>query len=557
MRKSIRKLTAASILIGLLNATGFAAPTPTASEQAQMRQGYNDSGVQLNRTREYLERQRVAQQIAEDRQKQAAKVEKEKQEENLEGSEIKFQLTELTTDTSEILTQDEIDAITQKYLNTEITLADLYEIVNEINKVYEEKGYLTCRAYLAPQTIKNGVVHISLIEGKTSEVILVGNKDTKDSYIKDRLAIKPNEISNINKLNEDLLRFNGTNDVQLRISMRAGKEPGTTEYIISAYEPKRTNFNVYVDTLGSDTTGEWREGLFYTNRSFSGHRDNLTLSTLWSKGTQSFSAMYTTPVGHSGTKLGLSYSSNSIEVIDGAMKPFDVKGHSNMYGISLTQPLRITEKLRTEAALEYTHQNSQTDFLGSNWIDDTTNAWTASYAMTNYGDSSVVYQKHSYRIGGTKNALGDTTDFNKYLFNGIYQKAYKHGQMLSGRLDAQRSSKNYLSTGEQFYIGGMYSVRGYKESLLGGDHGYAASIEYSVPITKDHTASIFTFFDYGSVFGDSALDDHILAGTGLGVRATIDKNIYTSLVLGVPLQRDLNGTEVSKTRLHFMLNGQF
>jgi len=27
--------------------------------------------------------------------------------------------------------------------------------------------------------------------------------------------------------------------------------------------------------------------------------------------------------------------------------------------------------------------------------------------------------------------------------------------------------------------------------------------------------------------------------------------------LGVPLQRDLNGSEASKARLHFMVNGQF
>ena len=58
----------------------------------------------------------------------------------------------------------------------------------------------------------------------------------------------------------------------------------------------------------------------------------------------------------------------------------------------------------------------------------------------------------------------------------------------AGRTVEQSS---YLPSAEQFYIGGAYSVRGYKESLLGGDHGVAVSLEYSVPIAK--AVSAFTF----------------------------------------------------------------
>lgn len=65
--------------------------------------------------------------------------------------------------------------------------------------------------------------------------------------------------------------------------------------------------------------------------------------------------------------------------------------------------------------------------------------------------------------------------------------------MLSARLDAQWSPDDYLTSAEQFYIGGMYSVRGYEESYLGGDSGYSASLEYSVPLDKAKTTSAFAF----------------------------------------------------------------
>lgn len=508
--------------------------------------------------REYMERQRVAQQIAEDRAKEDSKVEgQDTEKEEAPESAVKFVLNDIKIDGSEVLTKEEISGITSPYIGQEVTLQNLYDIVNALNDLYQQKGYLTCRAYLPPQTIKNGVVEIKIIEGKTGNVHIAGNETTREDYIAGRIGLERGSISNINDLNDDLLLFNATNDVQLRITMHAGEEPGTTDYVIAAYEPQKNYINVYVDNAGSESSGEWREGLFWTDRSLTGRRDMLTMSGMRSDGTKSFSAMYSVPVGRSGTKLGLSYSTNSVHITDGELEDLDIKGHSNAYGVSLIQPLVVTENLRTEATLDYGYQNSQTDFLGIHWVDDTVKSYTAGFSMTNYGASSLIYQKHNFRIGDSENIANEEDNFTKYFFNGFWQKAYQGGQMLSARLDAQWSGDDYLTSAEQFYIGGMYSVRGYEESYLGGDSGCSASIEYSVPLDKARTTSAYCFFDYGAVYGDSAFDDHVLAGTGIGIKSTIDRKIYTNLTLGVPLMRDINGEEVSKTRIHFMVNGQF
>lgn len=539
--------------------TGLAGITLTASAQtppAAPPSGYNDAGVQLNRTREYLEREQIARRIQEEREKQRSEVEEAKEGEQAEASDkILFVLKKVVVDASQVLDNNAVEAITAKYVGQEVSLQKLNTMVAEINKIYEDKGYLTCRAVLPPQTIKEGIVHINLVEGRTGKLIIEGNKSTGSKYIKNRLRLTEGEINNIHTLNKDMLRFNGTNDVQLRIFMQAGEEAGTTDYVITAYEPKQHNFTVYSDNAGSDSSGLWRGGLFYTNKSLTGNRDQLMLSGIFSKGTKSGSFAYTTPVGRSGTKLGVQYSANSVHIIDGELEPMNVRGHSTAYGVSLTQPLIVTENIKTDVALEYSRQNSQTDFLGIHWVDDTISGYTASFSMMNYGRSSVIYQKHGYRFGDWENIDGGSKNFGKYQFNGLYQKLYAGGQMLSGRLDAQFSGTDYLPSAEQFYIGGAYSVRGYKESLLGGDHGWSASVEYAVPIAK--ATSLFTFFDYGAVYGDSAFDDHILAGTGIGIKATIAQNFYSSLTLGIPLRRELNGTETGKTRLHFMFNGQF
>lgn len=554
----MKKAKFLSILLGVFMIGEIGIPVSYAAPPQRQPAGYNDPGVQLNRTREYLERQRIARQIAEDRAKERTEIidQQQGEQQNVTG-EVKFRINEIKVDKSEILQDNEIYSITQDYINKEIVLQDLYIVIDKINNLYTEKGYLTCRAFLPPQTIKNGIVHIQLIEGKSGNVYVDGNKSTNQSYITDRIGVESGNYANINDLNKDLLFFNGTNDIQLHITMHAGKEPGTTDYVISVAEPQKSLVNVYVDNAGSESSGEWREGLFFTDRSLTGNRDSLVVSGIRSDGTKSLSTSYTTPVGRSGTKLSLNYSMNSVEITDGELEDLDVEGDSTAYGVSLIQPLVVNEAMRTEVALEYSHQNSQTDFLGIHWIDDTTDSYTASFSMTNYGNSSVIYQKYGYRVGSSENITGYTKDFSKYTFNGFWQKAYAGGQMLSARLDGQYSSDDYLPSAEQFYIGGMYSVRGYEESYLGGDSGFAASIEYSVPIDKSKKTSVFTFFDYGSVFGDSAFDDHTLAGTGIGVRSTIAQKIYASLTLGIPLISDPNEDKIDSTRIHFMLNGQF
>ena len=526
-----------------MSAVAFAAP-PNDAQQAEFKKsGLNNSGVAANRAMEYMERMRVARQIAEDKAKSASKVEQGTAADvHEQQAAVTFTLKAIELDESKVLEKTKLEALKGEYLEKEIGVKDLY---------------YTCRAVLPAQTIKGGVVKINLIEGTTNEIKVQGNKYTKSNYISKRMSLKQGRVDNINKLNEDLLRFNASNDVQLRISMQAGSEPGTTDYIISAYEPQNITWSIYSDNAGSDTSGEYRGGLFFNDRSLTGVRDALSMNTMLSDGTKSFGLAYSRPMGHSGTKLNVQYSTNSVHITDGPLEALNVRGHAYAASVGVSQPLVVTEKTRTEATLDYGQQNSKTDFSGIHWLDDTIKGVTAGYSLTNYGTTSIVYQKHSLNFGTHTDIEDKDKDFSLYQANGLYQKMYEHGQLLSVRMDGQVGFNNYLPSARQFYIGGAYSVRGYKESLLGGDSGYSVGLEYSVPVTTDKSTNVFGFVDHGEVYGDSAFGDHVLTSMGVGVRAAFAKKINASLTLGCPLIRDINGTEVSKTRLHFMVSGQF
>ena len=525
----------------------------------------NDAGIQMNRMRNYLERERVNRQIAEDRAAAKNKVEREAAKQTAPGEVITFELKKIVTDASAVLTDAELDAIIKPYEGKQVQLNDIYAIVDKINALYNDKGYVTCRAFLPPQTITDGTVKLLLVEGRTGSTIVNNNKYTKTKYITNRMHLAKGEIANIKQLNKDLLLFNATNSTQLRIMMKAGTEPGTTDYEITAYEPMRDTWTIFEDNAGSDTSGEYRTGLFFNTKSLSGHCDALSLGTVISEGTKAANVMYSRSLGRSGTKMNLVYSTNAVEVVKGDYEDM-IKGHANSYAIGFTQPILVNETTRTELSLDYNRQNSKTDFMPAgtrfNIVDDSVQDFSLGFAMTNYGASHVFYQKHSYVRGYSEStpnmSAQNSQNFGFYKFNAMYQKLYKAGQMWSLRADAQWSGSEGMVSSRQFYMGGMYSVRGYKENYLGGDSGFTFSAEYAVPVINKNT-NAFGFFDYGHVYGNGQSDDqhNVLSSVGLGIRSTINQYCSASLILGIPLQREFSAEKVSKTRLHFIVSGQF
>lgn len=532
----------------------------------------SDAGAQMNQLQDYFQKEQINNELQENQNKENAEIKQEKQEKTHEGS-ISFHLNKLLVQESSVLSQDEISAITSKYEGREISINDLNDAVEEINKLYDDKGYIGCRAFLEAQKIENGTVTISLLETNTGNTIVTGNENTATQYVLERVPLKKGEIASLNRLNKDIIRFNATNDAQLKIVLKAGQEENTTDYYIQVKEPQQRTVSTFVDNMGSKSTGEYRWGLFYTNRSLSDRRDSLTIGGVLTEGTKAFSAMYNYPLGRSGTKLNLSYSANDVEQKKNVQRQ-KVTGDAHSYSIGITQPWIVTPHYRNELSLTYNHQVSKSNLeifsadTTYNIVDDTIQDWTLGYASTDYGKSAIFYQRHSIVRGNSNSAptpllsRNVPLDYTIYKLSTIYQKAYQAGQLLSFRLDGQYSFKDNLVSSRRFYLGGMYSVRGYQESFLSADGGINASLEYSIPLTKDRQLASYVFLDYGRTLGENSdgnETDECLIGTGIGFKATINKNISCNLVFGFPLKKDFpgKGEEVDSMRVNFMVSGRF
>ncbi len=529
--------------------------TAFAAESA----GGMDAGAQMERNRRDMERERVLEQIAEDEAAKQNKVEKEEAPPSDDsGAEVSFELKKVNWNPSEILTQDEIKAVTDSYIGRQITLKDLREMTEKITALYRDKGYMTCGAVLPPQRIHEGAVEIQLIEGKTGEVSVTGNRSTRTGYITSRLGLKPGEIANTDKLNRDLRWFHGTNDIQLRVVMKPGAAENTTDYEIIAFEPKNHSVTLYTDNDGYETSGRWRQGIFYSIRSLTGQRDAVRTSFLRSQGTKAWSLGYSFPISPKGMRIDLDYSGNRTEVIKGELEPLGVEGKSSSYSIAWRVPFLVTEKSRHEAGLQYVHQHTETD-LGHGevpWVDDKINRVMPYVSFTHYGDSTVLYHKHSF-VWARRSDIDGVSDTAKfYRLTSFWQKRYKGGQFFQARLDGQWSSGEFMAASDRFFIGGVNSVRGYEEGFIGGEKGLTMGIEYHVPIDKAKRFYFFPFFDWGTVRGDTAPEHNTLMSAGIGIEARY-KHVYGTLTVGFPFKKDFYESRVDSTRVDFTLSATF
>ncbi|MDG1138157.1 MAG: ShlB/FhaC/HecB family hemolysin secretion/activation protein [Opitutales bacterium] len=133
------------------------------------------------------------------------------------------------------------------------------------------------------------------------------------------------------------------------------------------------------------------------------------------------------------------------------------------------------------------------------------------------------------------------------------------------KIDAQSSNKP-LPTSLKKSIGGMSSIRGYREREAYGDSGISMNFEYSL---ASEATSIFGldgnlqkvfFYDAGYVSNEglmAAANDSVgMQSFGAGLLGNFEDNTDISLQVGVPITDTLN-TSSYDARAHFSINFRF
>ena len=556
MRKQTRLLSCILFLgFSCVSNSLFAVNLTPQQEQTLKSSEYNPGSILMQRMKE-LQRYRVESDAEKMKENYTDEEDSSKEEEKENIPEVTITLNKLEIPDSEVLTREELDEIANKYSGKTLTIANLYEAIDEINNLYGKKGYITTRAILPPQKIEDNIVKVMLIEGKVGEVVVEGNKKTKTSYIKRFLKVPQGLVPNVNAIRRSIQRFNITNKTILQIKMVAGEKPLTTDFYIVAVEPKKNrNYSVFMDNSGGESSGKYRYGISYSDLNLSGRCDILGLSALFSKTSETGMLSYNTPLGYSGNRLSLSHNSNSMRVSKGYMKDLDVRGNSRSNSISFTKPIKTTISKRNEVIFDIQQQKSVTKILGNDFVRDRDSRYSIAYSAMTIKGNQIFYFKPSYIYNHHKNIDGENFYGDRITVDTMYQKYEKSGNSLTLRVSAQKELDSFIPSADQYYLGGQYSVRGYHENVIGGDAGVNAKFDYSIRLKKTGL-NFVTFFDWGRLNGDTILTTKEIYSSGFGFEYQ-HKNIYASIYTGYPIKRKIGDQKNDKSITHFTLSYSF
>jgi hemolysin activation/secretion protein len=441
-----------------------------------------------------------------------------------------------------LLAQPRLDQVVKPFAGRTLSVAQLQEAADAVAQTYREAGYLFVQALVLPQSITDGVVTITVREGRIEKLDTASTPAGKSlpGVVQSGLEknIRSGETLSTPALEETLLLVN---DLPGQGRTTAEIAPGTqadTANIKVNYTPAaRVGGVVQADNTGGRYTGRNRLlGQIYVNDPL-GIADQASLTVLTTGKLLSFAQLgYRAPLGLR-TSVGVSASTLKYDVCCLAAGQSS-SGTADSLGLDVAYNVRMqrgsqfaltaaadTKKLATDAnGAEQTRRKVQGLSLGARgyWTDSAYNGWSASWRTgrvdlaTNPAD--LAADEVGARVQGRFSKLNASAYRNQAFSNGWSWQVSLRGQANLGR---------NLESSERFSLGGADGVRAYPSGEGVGETGWLAAVDVRYALAAVQGLSLTGFVDTGGIkrFSKNAVllagatpNSYQLSGAGLGLR---------------------------------------
>ncbi|HEY7320395.1 MAG TPA: ShlB/FhaC/HecB family hemolysin secretion/activation protein [Candidatus Binatia bacterium] len=451
---------------------------------------------------------------------------------------------------------DDLESAIASYTGREMGLSELQAVADVVTAAYRERGYSLARAYIPAQEIKDGIVDITVLEGRVGEIIVRGNTNYSSEFIQKSFAPAANNGAiKQSSLERSLLLLNEYPDLKATAVLEAGKEVGTTDIVVNVEDKLPLHFQVDYDNFGTESVSKNRFGMELNLGKFLlVEGSSLSLRGVIGSNPKNYhygQAVYLVPINSYGTKLGFLGYGGDFDVGQ-ALAEFNITATTWGYGPYLTHPFIKTRTQNLSGEFGFESKDSTQFLLGSvlsrdkirmlraglnyDWIDTTGRNFIALSVFQGLGDAFGAMENNDTK----SSRFGADNRFTKaYLNWARVQKVVDRVSILL-RGSGQVSTRPLVAT-EEFYIGGADSVRGYPLGEFLGDNGYNISTELRIsPLPNREILQLALFVDHGGV----SLKDpppgikkhNYLTGAGFGFRLQLPYSINGRFDVGFPVQ---------------------
>ena len=420
---------------------------------------------------------------------------------------------------ADALSERERQRLLAPYINQCLGVPQLNELLKTITDAYLEKGLVTSRAYLPQQDLSSGHLQVLVVEGR-----LEGLKGAEDSGLSKReLAMsfpgKPGDLLNLREIEQMVDQLNRLPSNSARMELTPGQNIGGSEVLVqnTPQKPWRAGLSRHND--GQKSTGEQQWGASLDWDSPLGLADQLALRgghdaiSDHQKTSRNAMLYYNLPFGW--WNLSYTYSQSEYRAL-GQANGFNFKqsGDSQNHQVLLERVVHrdAVSKTSLNTGLAYLRTNN---FIEDSKLAESSNRISEAQFGINHGrriGNAFVNLDLGMQQGiGALDAQGDhepgpglpDARYRKYTATLSYLQAFQvwgESFSFSSLMTGQRS-EDALFSPQRMSLGGLSSIRGYKDQTLAGDSGgyWRNDLRWSRPVTLQWLRPVFA--EYGTSLG--------------------------------------------------------
>ncbi len=444
-----------------------------------------------------------------------------------------------------VLTQAEQAAIVSPFIGLNLGPKRIDLLLRKLTDTYIQRGYVTTRAYLAPQNLSSGELEITVVPGTIEEVVIDGQPNTKATGTIWPLAVGDSlQLANIEQTVDQINRLRSR---RAEAAIQPGQSPGSSVISLDTHPEKPWRLTTGIDNYGQQATGINRRRLGAEADNVLGLWDSWAVTDVEAAHTNSQLLAVSVPFGYGTISYAYAHGYSRIALIDNILSRTETVGHTLGWNqviarnanfrqaLDLTLVLRDSQRHIDDIALK--PQQQTVARLAANTL------WRGQRASLSV---ELGYSRGLHEFGGdgdVANLPSDSPHFEFEKWDANLSLAWSFSDELVWRaLFSGQTASVGLPGSDQIYLGGAASVRGFKEGLIAGDRGALLrnELQWSNALPKNWAGGgwrfePYAFWDYGFARHLAATSDQRLSSLGLGIRAAW-KGLSTDLILGHPVQ---------------------
>ena len=462
-------------------------------------------------------------------------------------------------DGNTVFTDEELLALVKDRVGKKAGVEELEAIRKTVSQHYFDAQYVNSGAVIDEQDLSKGVLVVRIVEGRLDNINVLNEGWLRSGYVTSRIHREVSDPLNLNDLKRGLEFVRRDERIRkINTALVPGDELGQSHLDMIVTENRVFDVGLGVSNRRPPSVGAEEAEVYFGTKNLTSLGDtlrgNYTISQEgmdeWDLGDAgNYSLFYSLPLTRWDTTLELGYNQSDYVILEEPFNTLDIESDTRMYSVALRQP--IYRDLQHELSLTLKGEHRRSDVLvsgepfsispGSVNGQTRLSALRLSPEYVYRSQERVIAARTTFSFGLDEldPILGPGFDPEYFTWMSqasLVESVTDEDTLLVVKLFHQHTDDKVVSM-EQFSLGGINTIRGYRENQLIRDNAFIISPELRIPVYKDRYGKaqvyLIPFVDYGIGWNSNGpREREEIYSAGLGVTYNPTDHISMSLYWG-------------------------